>query len=203
MPSQAERSASTRQSLIDAAATLLIEQGYAAFSEARVCELAGTSRGSLRHHFPEGRYDLLPAMLESLLEREAARLAALGPLSPSLRLHLMLHVLAHRPQRHASLAILEVWMATRGDIRLARAVHAPLAAVPQRLFGQPPDAPPQPEWLALRCFLHGATLHSFAPDYDAEQLSDSVRWLIAQLPRPDGLDAVLARMLAQPRQPAR
>ncbi|PZX26071.1 Putative transcriptional regulator; TetR family [Cupriavidus phytorum] len=199
MPSQAERSASTRQSLIDAAATLLIEQGYAAFAEARVCELAGTSRGSLRHHFPEGRYDLLPAMLKSLLEREADRLAALGPLGPSLRMHLMLHVLANRPQRHASLAILEVWMATRGDIRLARAVHEPLASVPQRLFGQPPDAPPQPEWLALRCFLHGATLHSFAPDYDAQQLSEAVRWLIAQLPRPDGLDAVLARMLAQPR----
>ncbi|WP_230625633.1 TetR/AcrR family transcriptional regulator [Cupriavidus necator] len=63
MPTQAARSASTRQSLIDAAVTLLTEQGYAAFSEARVAELAGTSRGSLRHYFPDGRYDLLPAML--------------------------------------------------------------------------------------------------------------------------------------------
>jgi AcrR family transcriptional regulator len=196
MPTQAERSASTRQSLIDAAVTLLTEQGYAAFSEARVSELAGSSRGSLRHHFPEGRYDLLPAMLTWLLERESARLAALGPLSPSLRLHLMLHLLATRPQRHTSLAILEVWMATRGDTRLAKAVHAPLQAVPQMLFGQPPDAPPQPEWLALRCFLHGATLHSFAPDYDARPLSEAVRWLIARLPAPEGLDAVLARMQA-------
>lgn len=65
MPTQAARSASTRQSLIDAAVTLL----------------AGTSRGSLRHHFPDGRYDLLPAMLGWLLEREAARLDALGPLT--------------------------------------------------------------------------------------------------------------------------
>ncbi|WP_432262474.1 TetR/AcrR family transcriptional regulator [Cupriavidus sp. TMH.W2] len=199
MPTQAERSASTRQSLIDAAATLLIEQGYAAFSEARVCELAGSSRGSLRHHFPEGRYDLLPAMLTWLLEREAARLAALGPLGPSLRLHLMLHILASRPQRHVSLAILEVWMATRGDTRLATAVHAPLAAVPQMLFGEPPDTPPQPEWLALRCFLHGATLHSFASGYDGRALSEAVRWLIARLPAPDGLDAALARMHAAPR----
>ncbi len=194
MPSQTERSASTRQALIEAAAALLIEQGYAAFSEARVSEIAGTSRGSLRHHFPDGRYDLLPAMLAWLLERESARLAALGPLTPTLRLHLMLHILANRPQRHSSLAILEVWMAARGDDRLARAVRAPLGTVPALLFGQPADAPPQPEWLALRCFLHGATLQSFAPDYDGHVLADAVRWLLAQIPAPAGLDALLARM---------
>lgn len=108
----------------------------------------------------------------------------------------MLHILASRPQRHTSLAMLEVWMAARGDERLARAVRAPLAAVPQMLFGQPPDAPPHPELLALRCFLHGATQHSFAPDYDTHALADAVRWLLRHLPKPDGQDAVLARVRA-------
>ncbi|WP_441887295.1 TetR/AcrR family transcriptional regulator, partial [Paenibacillus sp. 2TAB26] len=85
MPTQAERSASTRQALIDAATQLLIEQGYAAFGEARVCEMAGISRGSLRHQFPEGRYTLLPAMVEQLIDTEAARLAALGPMPSASR----------------------------------------------------------------------------------------------------------------------
>lgn len=194
MPTQAERSASTRQALIDAATTLLIEQGYAAFGEARVCELAGISRGSLRHQFPDGRYDLLPAMVASLLETEAQKLDMLGPLAPRVRLHLMLHTLIRRRQRHTSLAILEVWMASRGDKRLADAVGPLLARVPVQLFGYDPEASPDPELLALRLFLHGATLHSFAADYDADVLADSVQWLVDQLKPCPELAEVMARI---------
>lgn len=200
MPTQAERSASTRQALIDAATTLLIEQGYAAFGEARVCEIAQISRGSLRHQFPEGRYDLLPAMVSTLLESEARKLAALGPMPARVRLHLMLHTLVNRRQRHTSLAILEVWMAARGDKRLADAIGPLLATVPERLFGQDPQAGPDPELLALRLFLHGATLHSFSADYDADRLAESVQWLIAQIPAPPELPEVMARIAALQRQ---
>ncbi|KHK49651.1 TetR family transcriptional regulator [Ralstonia sp. A12] len=194
MATQAERTTATRQALIDASTQLLIEQGYAAFGEARVCELAGISRGSLRHQFPEGRYDLLPAMVASLLDRELAQLAALGPLSANVRMHLMLHMLVQRRQRHTSLAILEVWMASRGDERLAQAVGPLLATVPERLFGQDPNGPPQPELLALRLFLHGATLHSFAADYNRDELASAVQWLLAQLTPPPELKAVLAHI---------
>ncbi|MGO4412928.1 MULTISPECIES: TetR/AcrR family transcriptional regulator [Cupriavidus] len=202
MPTQAERSASTRQALIDAATQLLIEQGYAAFGEARVCEMAGISRGSLRHQFPEGRYTLLPAMVEQLIDTEAARLAALGPMPSRVRLHLMLHALVNRRQRHTSLAILEVWMAARGDTRLAEAIGPLLATVPARLFGQGPNDPSQPELLALRLFLHGATLHSFSADYDADKVADAVQWLIGQLTPPPELPAVLARIAALQAQQA-
>ena len=196
MPTQAERSASTRQALIDAATTLLIEQGYAAFGEARVCEIAGISRGSLRHQFPEGRYDLLPAMVESLLGTEARKLAMLGPMSPRVRLHLMLHTLVHRRQRHTSLAILEVWMASRGDDRLKDAIGPLLAQVPVQLFGYDPRTAPDPELLALRLFLHGATLHSFAADYSADKVAESVQWLIGQLQPCPELPEVMARIAA-------
>lgn len=196
MPTQAERSASTRQALIDAATTLLIEQGYAAFGEARVCESAGISRGSLRHQFPEGRYDLLPAMVASLLDTEAKKLAMLGPMAPRVRLHLMLHTLVQRRQRHTSLAILEVWMASRGDKRLAEGVGPLLAQVPVQLFGYDPATSPDPELLALRLFLHGATLHSFAADYNANTLAESVQWLIDQLKPCPELAEVMARIAA-------
>lgn len=200
MPTQAERSASTRQALIDAATTLLIEQGYAAFGEARVCEMAGISRGSLRHQFPEGRYDLLPAMVSTLLETEAQKLAALGPMPARVRLHLMLHALVQRRQRHTSVAILEVWMASRGDDRLGEAVRPLLAMVPERLFGQEPHNIAEPELLALRLFLHGATLHSFAADYHPDRLADAVQWLIDHLPTPPELPEVMARIAALQRQ---
>lgn len=196
MPTQAERSASTREALIDATISLLIEQGYAAFGEARVCELAGISRGSLRHQFPDGRYDLLPAAVGYLLDTEARKLAMLGPMSPRVRLHLMLHTLVHRRQRHTSLAILEVWMASRGDKRLADGVGPLLAKVPMQLFGYDPGASPDPEWLALRLFLHGATLHSFAADYDPDSLAESVQWLIGQLAPCPELPEVLTRIAA-------
>ena len=196
MPTQAERSASTRQALIDAATTLLIEQGYAAFGEARVCEIAGISRGSLRHQFPDGRYDLLPAMVANLLETEAKKLAMLGPLAPRVRLHLMLHTLVHRRQRHTSLAILEVWMASRGDHRMADAVGPLLAQVPVQLFGYDPAVSPDPELLALRLFLHGATLHSFSADYDPDRVAESVQWLIDQLKPCPELAGVMARIAA-------
>ena len=200
MPTQAERSASTRQALIDAATTLLIEQGYAAFGEARVCEMAGISRGSLRHQFPEGRYDLLPAMVATLLETETQKLAALGPMPARVRLHLMLHTLVQRRQRHTSVAILEVWMASRGDDRLAEAVGPLLATVPERLFGQGPSEIAEAEVLALRLFLHGATLHSFAADYHPDRLAEAVQWLIGQLPPPPEWPEVMARIAALQRQ---
>ncbi len=200
MPTQAERSAFTRQALIDAATTLLIEQGYAAFGEVRVCELAGISRGSLRHQFPEGRYDLLPATVANLLHTEARKLAMLGPMSARVRLHLMLHMLVQRRQRHTSVAILEVWMAARGDQRLADAVGPLLATVPERLFGQGPSDKSDPEVLALRLFLHGATLHSFAADYSRDRLVESVQWLLGRLQAPPELPDVLARIAAMQRQ---
>jgi len=74
--------------------------------------------------------------------------------------------------------------------------------VPARLFGQGPNDPSQPELLALRLFLHGATLHSFSADYDADKVADAVQWLIGQLTPPPELPAVLARIAALQAQQA-
>lgn len=49
---QEQRSADTRQRILEATIALLVEVGYARTSTWAVCERAGVSRGALLHHFP-------------------------------------------------------------------------------------------------------------------------------------------------------
>ncbi len=58
--SQAERSAETRQRLLDAAITLMHERGLAGTLDQRYRRGAGVSRGALTHHF-ESREELIAA----------------------------------------------------------------------------------------------------------------------------------------------
>ena len=67
---QAERSATTRQALLDATIRCLVEEGYANTTTARVAELAGVSRGAHLHHF-QTRSSLVAAAVEHLRARRA------------------------------------------------------------------------------------------------------------------------------------
>jgi AcrR family transcriptional regulator len=49
--SQAERSATTRQALLDAGRTLFAERGFAGAGQEEIVERAGVTRGALSHHF--------------------------------------------------------------------------------------------------------------------------------------------------------
>jgi AcrR family transcriptional regulator len=71
--SQAERSAATRQALLDATITCLVEDGYASLTTSRVAERAGVSRGAHLHHF-QTRHALVAAAMEHLAERRGAEL---------------------------------------------------------------------------------------------------------------------------------
>ncbi|MGO9489829.1 MAG: TetR/AcrR family transcriptional regulator [Solirubrobacteraceae bacterium] len=73
--SQAERSASTRQALLDATIACLVEDGYASTTTSRVAERAGLSRGAHLHHF-QTRQALLAAAMEHLAERRGEQLLA-------------------------------------------------------------------------------------------------------------------------------
>src|SRR3954469_18119150 len=68
MPTQAERTASTRTRLLDAALDVLTEQGYAATTTVEVAKRAGVSRGAQLHHFPT-KAELLAAAVEHLYAR--------------------------------------------------------------------------------------------------------------------------------------
>ncbi|HMD57492.1 MAG TPA: TetR/AcrR family transcriptional regulator [Solirubrobacteraceae bacterium] len=73
--SQAERSASTRQALLDATIACLVEDGYAKTTTSRVAERAGVSRGAHLHHF-QTRQALVAAAMEHLAERRGEHLLA-------------------------------------------------------------------------------------------------------------------------------
>src|SRR3954464_2789270 len=63
--SQAERSATTREALLDATVACLIEDGYAHTTTSRVAERAGVSRGAHLHHF-QTRTSLVAAAIAPL-----------------------------------------------------------------------------------------------------------------------------------------
>src|SRR3954469_14652926 len=73
--SQAERSATTRQALLDATVACLIEDGYANTTTSRVAERAGVSRGAHLHHF-QTRSALVAPAIEPLSRRRGAELYA-------------------------------------------------------------------------------------------------------------------------------
>lgn len=61
---QADRTATTRAALADAATDVLIERGWAAVTAIEVCNRAGVTRGAFHHH-----YDSLPELLADALRR--------------------------------------------------------------------------------------------------------------------------------------
>jgi AcrR family transcriptional regulator len=70
---QAERSAATREALLDATLECLVQDGYANTTTARVAERAGVSRGAHLHHF-QTRDALLAAAADHLTRRRGERL---------------------------------------------------------------------------------------------------------------------------------
>jgi AcrR family transcriptional regulator len=68
VPTQAERRASTRQALLDAAAHTLVQRGASGFTTAAVASTAGLSNGALFRYFPT-RLDLVAATVEHVLAR--------------------------------------------------------------------------------------------------------------------------------------
>lgn len=72
---QAERSASTRGRILDAAVHCLFRHGYGATTTVSVAASANVSRGAMLHHFPS-KADLMLSTLAHVLELNAANLEA-------------------------------------------------------------------------------------------------------------------------------
>ena len=69
--------ADTRQRMIDSAAVLVARHGSRGTSFSEVLEASGAPRGSLYHHFPQGKEQLVDAAVAAAGERSLARLADL------------------------------------------------------------------------------------------------------------------------------
>jgi AcrR family transcriptional regulator len=112
--SQAERSATTRGALVQAARELFARDGYAATGREAIVERAGVTRGALYHHFAD-KEALFRAVFEGL-EAEVMAKAAMdsGALLPQ----------PLEPLTHLLLAALHeaaLYVARAGDQAAARA----------------------------------------------------------------------------------
>jgi len=72
---QAERTATTRGALIEAARGLFTDRGYAGVSAEEIVAAAGVTRGALYHHF-EDKKGLFAAVFETIEAETIARLGA-------------------------------------------------------------------------------------------------------------------------------
>jgi TetR/AcrR family transcriptional repressor of lmrAB and yxaGH operons len=68
--------ASPRDRMVEAAVVLLAQHGYQAMSFTTVLERSGAPRGSIYHHFPEGKDQLVAAAVELAGARAVALLEA-------------------------------------------------------------------------------------------------------------------------------
>lgn len=69
---QSERSAATRERLLDATIECLIDLGYASTSTTEIVQRAGVSRGAQVHHFPT-KADLVRGAIAHLARRQGAQ----------------------------------------------------------------------------------------------------------------------------------
>lgn len=125
---QAERRATTRQSLVDAASELLIEKGWAHATSVAVCARAGLTRGAFVHHF-ESLGELFAAVLED--RYAAVEVAAVGePTSIAELLERSWEVIGQPWFK----VVLEAWLAGANDTELGRML-SPVIENFAKLFG--------------------------------------------------------------------
>jgi AcrR family transcriptional regulator len=147
--SQAERSASTREALLDATIACLCEDGYASTTTSRVAERAGLSRGAHLHHF-QTRQALLAAAMEHLAERRGEHLMEAAAKLPegSERLAAGLDLLWSGYASPLYQAALDLWTHARTDPELRerlapieRDLDRQTLRLSRSLFGELAEAP--------------------------------------------------------------
>ncbi|HSJ27959.1 MAG TPA: TetR/AcrR family transcriptional regulator [Acidimicrobiia bacterium] len=122
---QEERSATTRQAVLDATIECLIEFGYRGTTTTAIQQRAGVSRGALTHQFPF-RNELLAAAITHLAEVRATEMLAAVPALPSGGDHLEAGIRALWATFNTDLfqAAIELWVASRTDDDLHRTLIA-------------------------------------------------------------------------------
>lgn len=122
---QAERRATTRAALLDAALACLIEEGYASLTTRNVAERAGVSQGTQMHYFPTRA-----AFVAEAVRHVAFKLAAemreqdtLQPRSDRRRLELMLDRTWEIHTGPVFQATMELWVAARTDPEIRAAME--------------------------------------------------------------------------------
>lgn len=121
---QEEKSAATRERLLDATIACLIERGYGHTTTVEVAERAGVSRGAMLHHYP-ARAELVAAAIEHLATRRIAEfVAAVTRLPDDAALYdHVVDLLWAQFESSSFDAALELSIAARTDPELAAVIH--------------------------------------------------------------------------------
>jgi AcrR family transcriptional regulator len=121
---QAEKSAMTRQAILDAAIQCFIELGYANTTTALIAEYAGVSRGAMMHHFPS-RASVLKATIGYLHKKRLEEYSLLmknidnpSELLDRKRIEASVEAAWKFHSLPTSIAFQEVMMASRTDAEL-------------------------------------------------------------------------------------
>jgi AcrR family transcriptional regulator len=122
---QAQKSASTRLQIVEAALKCCVDLGYSGMTTTVIAEKAGLSRGAMLHHFPS-KIDIVRAAVEHL---HAKRLKAFRKAIDKMprdetRVRKALEAYLEHVKHPMYVAFLELWTAARTDPEL-RAILAP------------------------------------------------------------------------------
>lgn len=121
---QAERSASTQESILRAAISCLHHRGYSATSTVAVAQMAGVSRGAMLHQYPT-KAALMAAVLEAVYDQQSAYYRrSLGKIDdPVERLVSLPRVAWTGFRSPAGVAQMEIFLAARSDVELKDVVR--------------------------------------------------------------------------------
>ena len=121
---QEERSAETRERLLDATIACLLELGYTGTSTTEVCQRTGLSRGALLHHFPTKQQLVIEAVRRLVQRMGVENLAHAAGVAPSEDpLDRMFDVIWTNFRQPLFHAVLELWIAARTDPELHASLH--------------------------------------------------------------------------------
>lgn len=126
--SRGERTADSRQLILDATLDCLVEDGYARATTLTIQARAGVSRGRLLHHFPS-REGLLVAACQHLASNHLAELASWGAYSlddldsDAERLDRCIDLFWSTFDERYFWGSMELWTAARTDPQLRATLH--------------------------------------------------------------------------------
>ena len=130
---QADRSATTRDRLLNATMECLSESGYSNLTTKMVESRAGVSRGALLHHYPSKK-DLLVAAVGYMARRWEREILDSTTATGETGVSGLLRMLSRQFDAPLSFATMEIWVAARTDPTLRAALQEQEAELQTRLF---------------------------------------------------------------------
>lgn len=128
------RGTATRQALLDSTLELVARNGFAATSTQAVLDHAGTSRGSLLHHFPTRHRLMVAAAEEAVARKVRAVEEALTEMADPVEALRSFPAVQWRVQNEApARALAEILLAARWDAGLQEGMRATLVAWNRRI----------------------------------------------------------------------